>query len=70
MATTNLKRTLYRTAQAKIGCASFREKEFVAVTFDHVSNSGVAWYRVTRTERGELDSPVMYPEHHLTRFSL
>jgi hypothetical protein len=59
----------YTTAQATIGCVHFAKDEFVAVTYD-AQRDGVHWFLVTANERGPLESPVAYPAHHLTRFTL
>ena len=60
----------YRTAQAVIGCAKFPVGAFVSVRYTHHGANGVAWYEIDRTEAGPLDSPVSYPAHHLTAFTL
>jgi hypothetical protein len=62
-------RRLYKTAQARIGCAQFPAGAFVAVKFSHIGSNGVIWYEIDRTESGALDSPVCYPEHHLDRLT-
>lgn len=59
----------YTTAKAILGCNRIHAGEFVSVAFDHYSDTGVAWYLVTRTERGPIE-PVAYPEHHLTSFTI
>jgi hypothetical protein len=63
------KQALYKTAQATIACAKFPAGAYVAVKFSHTAN-GVDWYEINRTCAGPLDGPVMYPERHLTSFTL
>lgn len=61
---------LYKTAQARIGCAKFPIGAYVSVRFSHRNSDGVTWYEIAETQFGKLDSPVMYPAHHLTNFCL
>jgi hypothetical protein len=61
---------LYKTAQARIGCALFPAGRIVAVQFSHVADNGSTWYTINKTELGPLPYPVAYPSHHLTNFTL
>ncbi len=64
------KQSLYKTAQATIGCAKFPAGVFVSVKYSHSTDNGTAWFEIHSTQDGILDSPVIYPEHHLTSFCL
>jgi hypothetical protein len=60
----------YKTAQARIACAKFPVGAFVSVEFSHRDENGTTWYEINKTQFGPLDTPVMYPAHHLTNFVL
>lgn len=59
------KRTLYKTATARIGCALFPAGTIVAVRYLHTSDTETDWYTVTYN--GQYTA---YPVHHLERFVL
>ena len=65
-----MKQALFKTAQARIGCAKFPAGSFVAVKYSHTGDNGTDWYEIDRSQYGTLDSPVMYPAHHLDRLTL
>ncbi len=65
-----IKAQLYKTAKAAVSCAKFKAGEFVSVEWSHASTTGTNWFLITRTEHGQLEYPVAYPEHHLSDFCL
>lgn len=62
-----VKAKLYKTAQATISCALFREGDFVSVKFLFIGAlDGIAWFEVSKDGK----TSTVYPEFHLTRFCL
>ena len=64
------KRELYKTAVATIACREFPAGARVAVEYSHQNANGVHWWNITKSQYGTLESPVSYPEHHLSNFVL
>jgi len=62
------KRTLYKTAQATIGCAHFKKDDFVSVEYYGIGSGGVHYFSCWIPSNNA--GVAVYPEHHLTRFGL
>ncbi len=62
------KRTMYRTAQATIGCAHFKANDFVSVEYFGQNNEGIHYFSCWQPNRNS--GVAVYPEHHLTKFCL
>ena len=65
-----MKEQLFKTARTTIACAAFPADVVVGIEHSHQGTNGVHWYQINSTEKGKLESPVMYPAHHLTNFVL
>jgi hypothetical protein len=58
--------SLYRTAQATLGCAHFASGTYVAVRFTHRADTGTLWFDVS----ADGQQWVPYPASHLDWFTL
>lgn len=64
-----MKEKNFKTAIATIGCSAFAAGDCVSVEF-HRRERGVNWFKIDKTQHGELESPIYYPGHHLREFVL
>jgi len=62
------KRTLYKTARARISCARFKAGDFVSVLYFGIGANGTHWFLASKS--GKANEAVACPQHHLTDFCL
>jgi hypothetical protein len=62
------KRSLYKTAKARISCARFQAGDYVSVLYFGIGEGGQHWFLASKS--GKANEAVAYPQHHLTDFCL